>query len=102
MSIRKKYSKKNGICKVTFTVPVVEGSDVHKVHVVGEFNNWSTSATPMKRSRNGEFTVSMELRPGQEYQFRYLLDNNRWENDSEADKSSDTPYGDARNSVLVI
>ena len=102
MSIRKKYSKKNGICKVTFSVPVVEGSEIQKVHVVGEFNNWSTSATPMRRSRNGEFTASMDLRPGQEYQFRYLLDNTRWENDSEADKSADTPYGDARNSVIIV
>lgn len=102
MSIKKQYFKNKGICKVTFGVPESEGNEVRKVHVVGEFNNWSTSATPMKRSRNGEFTVSMELRPGQEYQFRYLLDNNRWENDSEADKSADTPYGDARNSVIVI
>ena len=61
----KKNSKRNGICKVTFTVPVVEGSEV----------------------RN---------------QFRYLLDNNRWENDPEADKSAATPFGDARNSVIVI
>lgn len=102
MSIKKKYSKRNGICKVTFTVPVVESSQVQKVHVVGEFNDWSTSATPMKQSRNGEFTVSMDLRSGQEYQFRYLLDNNRWENDTEADKSADTPYADARNSVIVL
>jgi len=102
MSIKKKYSKRNGICKVTFTVPVVESSQVQKVHVVGEFNAWSTSATPMKQSRNGEFTVSMDLRSGQEYQFRYLLDNHRWENDTEADKSADTPYGDARNSVIVL
>jgi 1,4-alpha-glucan branching enzyme len=102
MSIRKKYSKKNGICRVTFSVPVVEGSEIRIVHVVGEFNNWSTSATPMKRSRRGEFTASMDLRPGQEYQFRYLLDNERWENDSEADKTANTPYVDARNSVIVI
>lgn len=102
MSIRKKYSKKNGICKVTFTVPVIEGSEVQKVHVVGEFNNWSTTATPVKRSMNGEFTASMDLKPGQEYHLRYLLNNKRWENDSESEKSADIPYGDARNSVIVI
>ena len=102
MGIKKKYSKKNGICRVTFAVPVVEGSEAQKIHVVGEFNNWSTSATPMKRLKNGEFTASMDLKPGQEYQFRYLLDNKRWENDSEADKSANTPYVDARNSVIVI
>jgi 1,4-alpha-glucan branching enzyme len=102
MSIKKRYFKKKGICKVTFSVPESEGSQVLKVHVVGEFNNWSTSTTPMKRSKKGGFTASLDLKPGQEYQFRYLLDDNRWGNDTEADKSADTPYGDARNSVIII
>ena len=102
MSIRKNYFKKKGVCKVTFTVPVVASSEVQKVHVVGEFNNWSTSATPMKRSKNGVFTASLDLKPGQEYQFRYLLDDNRWDNDTEADKSAGTPFEDARNSVIVL
>jgi 1,4-alpha-glucan branching enzyme len=102
MSIKKQYFKNKGICKVTFGVPESVGNEVGKVHVVGEFNNWSTSATPMKRSKNGVFTVSLDLKPGQEYQFRYLLDDNRWGNDTEADKSADTPFGDARNSVIVL
>jgi 1,4-alpha-glucan branching enzyme len=102
MSIKKQYFKSKGICKVTFGVPESEGNEVGKVHVVGEFNNWSTSATPMKRSKNGAFTVSLDLKPGQEYQFRYLLDDNRWDNDTEADKSAGTPFGDARNSVIVL
>jgi 1,4-alpha-glucan branching enzyme len=102
MSIKKQYFKKKGICKVTFAVPEPEANGVHKVHVVGEFNGWSTSATPMKRTRKGIFTASVDLKQGQEYQFRYLFDDQRWDNDTEADKSAETPYGDARNSVLVI
>jgi 1,4-alpha-glucan branching enzyme len=103
MSIKKQYFKNKGICKVTFSVPPEsEGNEVQKVHVVGEFNNWSISVTPMKRTKNGVFTASVDLKPGQEYQFRYLLDDNRWDNDTEADEFADTPYGDARNSVIVI
>jgi 1,4-alpha-glucan branching enzyme len=102
MSIKKQYLKKKGICKVTFAVPESEGNGAQKVHVVGEFNNWSTTATPMKRSRNGVFTASMDLQTGQEYQFRYLIDDHRWDNDKEADKSSETPYGDAFNSVIQV
>lgn len=102
MSIKKRYFKKKGICKVTFGVSESNGNEVRKVHVVGEFNNWSTSATPMKRSSKGVFKVSLDLKPGQEYQFRYLLDGSRWDNDAEADKSADTPYGDALNSVIVL
>lgn len=102
MGIKKQYSKKKSVCKVTFVVRASEVNEVHKVHVVGSFNDWSTSATPMKRTKDGDFTVSVDLEKGREYQFRYLFDEHIWDNDSEADKLADTPYGDARNSVIVI
>lgn len=102
MSIKKQYLKRKGICKVTFTVAQSEVNGAQKVHVVGEFNGWSPSATPMKRSKNGVFKVSMDLQQGREYQFRYLFDDQRWDNDPHADKSVDTPYDDASNSVIVI
>jgi 1,4-alpha-glucan branching enzyme len=102
MSIKKQYSKNKAVCKVTFVVPEPENDTVQKVHVVGEFNDWSTSATPMKRTKNGAFKVSLDLQKGHEYQFRYLFDGTHWDNDAEADKSTDTPFGDARNSVIVI
>jgi hypothetical protein len=44
----------------------------------------------------------LELEPGREYQFRYLLDKKIWENESDADKSVPTPYGDSENSVIII
>lgn len=102
MSIKKQYLKTRPICKVTFTVPESKVNGARKVHVVGEFNNWSTTATPMKHSRKGVFTTSVDLEPGRQYQFRYLLDDHRWDNETEADNVADTPYGDARNSVIVI
>ena len=102
MSIKKQYSKKKQICKVTFDVPAEADRDLQTVHVVGEFNGWSTTATPMKRKKNGVYSTTVDLQPGQEYQFRYLLDNTQWENDNEADKYAETPYRDAVNSVIVI
>ena len=102
MSIKKQYLKGKGICKVTFTIPEPEGNGAHKVHVVGDFNDWSISATPMKRSRKGIFTTSVNLKQDREYQFRYLFDDHRWDNDTEADKFAGTPYGDALNSVIVL
>jgi 1,4-alpha-glucan branching enzyme len=101
MSIKKQHFKRKGICKVTFSFPENQGNRAQKVHVVGEFNDWSPSATPMKRSKNGVFTTSVDLKQDREYQFRYLIDDQHWENDPEADNSRDTPYGDARNSVVV-
>ena len=102
MSIKKVYVKKKPICKVTFNLSVSVGEKVRNAAVLGEFNNWSASATPMKRLRNGEFTASVELARGRNYQFRYLLDKTQWENDPEADRLVPTPYGDCYNSVLEI
>ena len=101
MSIKKQYFKTKKDCRVTFTVPESQGNGAQKVYVVGEFNGWSTTATPMKRSKKGDYKVSLDLQKGQEYQFRYLLDGLHWENEAEADKSANTPYADARNSVIV-
>lgn len=102
MSIKKKYPKHKGICKVTFDLPKSVGDGVRKAYVVGEFNDWSTSATPMKRLKNGAFRATLDLPQGHEYQFRYLLDNGEWENESDADKFADTPYADSINSVIVL
>jgi hypothetical protein len=44
----------------------------------------------------------LDLEPGREYQFRYLLDEKIWGNDSDADKLVSSPYGDSENSVIVI
>ena len=102
MSIRKKYLKSKPICKVTFRIPEETGKSARSAHIVGEFNNWKFFSTPMKKLKSGAFTTTIELKPGREYQFRYLLDKKIWENEKDADKSVPTPYGDSDNSVIII
>ena len=46
-------------------------------------------------------SVKIELDVNQEYQFRYLLDGYKWENDWKADKYIPAPYSNADNSVVV-
>jgi hypothetical protein len=55
----------------------------------------------MKASKTGSFSASVDLESGQEYQFRYLLDGTRWENDSEADKYVPSEFG-SENSVIIL
>jgi len=50
--------------------------------------------------RSGSVTV--ELKPGREYQFGYLIDESKWVNDWNADKNVKSPYGDSDNSVVVV
>lgn len=102
MSIRKQYLKSKPVCKVTFRIPEEIGNSARTAHIVGEFNNWNFFSTPMKKLKNGAFTTTLDLEQGKEYQFRYLLDKNTWENENDADRSVLTPYGDSQNSVIVI
>lgn len=102
MSIQKEYPKDKKVCRVTFMVPEFIFNGVKRVCIVGEFNNWSTTATPMKRGRNGSFSATLDLQRGHEYQFRYLVDGDHWENENEADKVAPTPFGNALNSVIVV
>jgi 1,4-alpha-glucan branching enzyme len=102
MSIRKQFLKSKPVCKVTFRIPETAGKGARNAHVVGEFNDWSTSDTPMRRLKNGAFSVTVDLSPNRSYQFRYLLGQSRWENDSDADGYRPTPFGDSQNSVINL
>ena len=102
MSIRKQFLKSRPMCKVTFTIPDTLGDGSEYAHVVGEFNDWSTTATPMKRLKTGAFRTTVELAKDRSYQFRYLLDQSQWENDPEADNYLPTPFGDSLNSVISV
>ena len=55
----------------------------------------------MKKLKKGEYTVTLELKSGKEYQFRYLVDESRWENDWNADKYVKSPFG-TDNSVVIV
>ena len=82
---------KKGVCKVTFDLP--KEVSAAEATVVGDFNNWDTQATPMKRKRDGSFSAAISLEAGKEYRFRYWLDNSRWENDWHADAYAPNSFG---------
>ncbi|MBW2569378.1 MAG: isoamylase early set domain-containing protein [Deltaproteobacteria bacterium] len=102
MSIKKQYLKSKPICKVTFRLSGEAVGSVGSANIVGEFNDWNIYATPMKKLKNGSFTVAIDLEPNKEYQFRYLMDDKIWGNDEGADKYVSHPYGDGENSVVVL
>lgn len=96
--LKKQYLKSKPEVKVTFSLPAaVQGETVF---LVGDFNQWNESATPMKQQKDGSFSVTLNLAKGEEFQFRYLVNGTEWHNDWEADKYVPNPYsGD--NSVVV-
>ena len=95
--LKKRRFKKQNVVKVTFVLPPEVEAEI--VHLVGEFNDWQTSHA-MRRQKDDSWRITLDLEPGREYQFRYLVDGQRWLNDPEADKYVPNPYGD-ENSVVV-
>jgi 1,4-alpha-glucan branching enzyme len=102
MSLKKKYLKNKPLCKVTFSLPQKAAQSAKTVNLVGEFNDWDKQATPMKKLKDGSFTEVLDLETGREYQFRYLIDGETWENDWEADKYIFSHFGVCENSVVSL
>lgn len=99
--IKKQYLKSKSECRVTFRLPKDAAQEAGSASIVGDFNNWSISETPMKKLKNGDFTVTISLPCNKEYRFRYLVNGNRWENDWFADKYLPNCYG-CDDSVVVV
>ena len=55
----------------------------------------------MKRRKDGSFSQTISLKPGQQYRFRYVLDGKRWENDWAADAYLPNPFG-TEDSVVEV
>ncbi len=102
MSITKEFLKEKKVYRVKFVLPKEIAESANKVYVVGDFNNWELTKTPMIKRSNGTRSASVDLPGKGEYQFRYLIDETRWINDPEADKFVPNSFGDAENGVVVI
>jgi 1,4-alpha-glucan branching enzyme len=102
MSLKKNYLKSKPVCKVTFKLPKEISQEAKKVALVGEFNDWTAKKAEMRGLKDGSFTKTIDLEVGQEYQFRYLIDEKIWENDREADKYVASGVSSEKNSVVVV
>ena len=101
--LKKQYVKSRKVAKVIFSLQKKElpqGVKVASVSLLGDFNDWDAEASPMKRDKSGAYKATLELEPGQEYQFRYLVNGEVWCNDWEADAYKPGEAGED-NSVVV-
>jgi 1,4-alpha-glucan branching enzyme len=98
MAIKKQFLKSKPVCKVTFTLPAEEASNVA---VVGSFNEWNVEATPLKKLKNGSFKGTVDLESGSSYEFRYLVDG-KYVNEQEADGTVWNDFAGAENSLLSL
>ena len=102
MSIKKQYLKSKPFCKVTFRLDKQTAGSAKKASLAAEFNNWKADKTPMKALKNGDFTVTVNLTTGREYQYRYVVDGTNWVTDSKADKYVPAGIANDQNAVVVV
>ena len=101
MSLKKQFLKTKPVCKITFVLSKNITASANHVNLTGDFNNWDIESIPMKKTKSGEFSVSIDLEKGKEYQFKYIIDGKEWLNEMEADKFVLNEF-QSENSVVVL
>jgi 1,4-alpha-glucan branching enzyme len=94
MSLKKQFLKSKPVCKVSFRLNAADASGAKSVQLLGDFNNWDKTVEPMSALKSNDFTATLELESGKEYQFRYLVDGLVWKNDSDADYFVANSFGE--------
>ena len=89
--LKKRYVKGRKAVKVSFHT--ARAMKAESVFLVGDFNNWDETATPMKPLKSGQFTAVVYLEPERQYEFRYLVDGEEWHNDWDADSYRPNIHG---------
>ncbi|MCX7029150.1 MAG: isoamylase early set domain-containing protein [Spirochaetes bacterium] len=88
-----------GKVKVTFSMPAIEGATA--LYLVGSFNDWSDTATPLVCGADGGWSVALTLEAGWAYQYRFRDQDGGWHNDWAADSYVPNEFG-SENSVVDL
>lgn len=99
--LKKSYSETRPVCLVTFTLPNEAARGGRDVRVLGDFNGWSWEQGLRMVAGPAGFSAEVELAADADHEFRYLIDNQFWENDWEADGYRPTPFN-VDNSVVSL
>lgn len=96
--LTKKFFKTKDEAEVTFEF---NRSGVTSVSLFGDFNDWQ--ATEMKFNKKTQsFKTKIRLPKGENFNFKYLLNENEWENDDNADQYAPNQFGSENSIVSTI
>lgn len=71
--------------EIIFTLPGEALEGATEAVVLGDFNNWTPGHEfELKRQEDGSFKTTVQLEEGKTYQYRFLLNSGRWQNDYNA------------------
>jgi 1,4-alpha-glucan branching enzyme len=89
--ITKSTDPKTGHYLATFTCH--PPASAKHVSICGDFNHWQAGQDTMTREADGTFTITLALKPGSRFAFKYLADVGGWLNDDKADDYQQNEYG---------
>ncbi len=70
------------------------------VALVGDFNSWDRSTTPLRTSGAGVWSIAVSLAPGR-HEYAFVVDGQRWVADPEAARTTADDFGAPSSVVLV-
>jgi 1,4-alpha-glucan branching enzyme len=80
---------------------VLVAPEAGRVSLIGDFNQWDASATPLVRDeKNGTWTAFVTLRPGM-HTYSFVLDGRHFVADPAAPMAPDDGYGH-KSSVVIV
>ena len=77
----------------------LEAPGAQEVCLVGNFNRWKVCATPLERTKDNLWQISVELKRGR-HEYMFVVDN-EWISDPRAGVQVDDGFGH-RNAVLIL
>ena len=81
---------------------VLDLATARSVSVVGDFNDWNTTATPMERLPGSTvWTASLSVRPGR-HEYSFVVDGTRWIADPRAPRAADSDFGKPGSVLLAV
>ncbi|RYF83871.1 MAG: hypothetical protein EON98_09890 [Chitinophagaceae bacterium] len=95
--IQKTYFKTKDYCKVKFSLTP---ENAETVAIVGLNDDWK-NLVEMKRKKDGTFACEISLPKNSQHEFKYLVNEELWLNEPEADLESRNSFGTV-NSVIVL
>ena len=97
-----KQNHKMSSKKIDFLLPAEVAAGATSGVLLGDFNNWdSNNAVALKQQKDGSLKASLSLQSGS-YEYRYLLNDGRWVNDTQAAKYSYISQFEIENCVIDV
>jgi 1,4-alpha-glucan branching enzyme len=73
--------------------------DARQVCLAGDFNNWDINSCNLTKTNTGEWTASLQLKPGV-YDYRFFVDG-EWREDPKSSERVPNAFGSQNDRIVV-